>query len=77
MVYGTLKGGDFSLVGSNDADYVGYKVDRKRSLGTHQFLGQTLVSWHFKKQKSVAFSTTKVEYVVVGACYASLLWIIQ
>jgi len=33
------KGGDFLLVGYFDADYAGYKVDRKNTSGTCQFLG--------------------------------------
>ena len=38
------RGGDFSLVGYTDADYAGYKVDRKSTSGTCQFLGPSLVS---------------------------------
>ena len=53
------KGGDFSLVGYTDVDYAGYKVDRKSTLGTCQFLRPCLVSWHSKKQNSVALSTAE------------------
>jgi len=34
-----LKGRDFLLIGYSDADYAGYKVDRKSTSGTCQFLG--------------------------------------
>jgi len=48
------KGGDFSLVGYSDTDYVGYEVDRKSISSMCQSLGTSLVSWHSKKQNSVA-----------------------
>ena len=71
------QGGDFSLVGYTEADYTGYKVDRKSTSGTCQFLGPSLVSWHSKKQNSVALSTAEAEYIAAGACCAQLLWIMQ
>lgn len=71
------RGGDFALVGYTDADYAGYKVDRKSTSGTCQFLGQCLISWHSKKQNSVALSTAEAEYIAAGACCAQLLWIRQ
>ena len=37
------RGGDFSLMGYTNADYAGYKVDRKSTTGTCQFLGPSLV----------------------------------
>jgi len=77
LVYGTLELGDFSLVGYNDADYAGYKVDGKITSGTYQFLGQSLVSWHSKKDNSMVLSTAEAKYSAVRACCAQLLWIKQ
>ena len=37
-----------------DADFAGYKVDRKSTSGCCQFLGSSLISLHSKKQNSVA-----------------------
>ena len=71
------KGSKFNLLGYSDSDYAGCKVDRKSTLGTCQFLGRSLVSWSSKKQNCVALSTTKAEYVAIGACCAQLLWIRQ
>jgi hypothetical protein len=71
------KGSTFDLLGYSDSDYAGCKVDRKRTIGTCQFLGRSLVSWSSKKQNSVALSTVEAEYVAVGACYAQLLWMKQ
>jgi hypothetical protein len=68
------KGSHFKLIGYLDVDYGGYKVDRKSTLGTCQFLGRTIVSWSLKKKNSVALSTTEAEYVITGSCCAQLLW---
>jgi hypothetical protein len=67
------KGSSFELLGYSDADYAGYKVDRKSTSGTCQFLGRSLVSWSSKKQNFVTLSTAEVEYVTAGSCCAQLL----
>jgi hypothetical protein len=67
-------GSTFDLLGYSDSDYAGCKVDRKSTTGTCQFHGRSLVSWSSEKKILVALSTTEVEYVVVGACCAQLLW---
>jgi hypothetical protein len=71
------KGSTIDLIEYSDFDYAGWKVDRKSTSGTCQFLGRSLVSWSSKKQTSVALSTTEAEYVVVGQCYAQLPWMRQ
>jgi hypothetical protein len=38
------KGSTFDLTGYSDADYAGWKIDRKSTSGTCQFLGRSLVS---------------------------------
>ena len=43
-----------SLCGYSNADFVGYRLDRKSTSGTCQFLGSSLVSWSSRKQSSVA-----------------------
>jgi hypothetical protein len=43
------KGSKFTLLGYSDSDYAGCKVERKNTLGTCQFLRQSLVSWSSKK----------------------------
>ncbi|GJZ76948.1 retrovirus-related pol polyprotein from transposon TNT 1-94 [Tanacetum coccineum] len=42
--------------------------------GSAQFLGDKLVNWSSKKQKSNAISTTKAEYIAMSGCYAQILW---
>jgi transposase InsO family protein len=68
---------DFTLIGYSDADFAGYKVDRKSTSGCCQFLGASLISWHSKKQNSVALSTAEAEYIAAGACCSQILWIAQ
>ena len=48
-----------NLVGYSDSDFAGSKTDRKSTSGTCQFIGSALVSWHNKKQNSVALSTVE------------------
>ncbi|GKB87460.1 retrovirus-related pol polyprotein from transposon TNT 1-94 [Tanacetum coccineum] len=43
-----------------DADHVGCQDTRRGTSGSAQFLGDKLVTWSFKKQKSTAISSTKI-----------------
>jgi hypothetical protein len=54
------------LHGFSDADFVGCRLDRKSTFATCQFLGSSWVSWSFRKQSSVAQSTTEAEYVALS-----------
>ncbi|GJW89990.1 integrase, catalytic region, zinc finger, CCHC-type containing protein [Tanacetum coccineum] len=40
----------------------------------HQFLRDRLVSWSSKKQRSMAISTIKAEYIAMSGCCAQILW---
>ncbi|KAH9657669.1 CCHC-type domain-containing protein [Citrus sinensis] len=60
------KGKEVDMKTYRDADFAGYKVDRKSTSGTCNFLGHYLVSWFSKKQNSVALSTTEAEYIAAG-----------
>jgi hypothetical protein len=71
------KGSTIDLIGYSDADWVGCKIDRKRTSGTCQFLGRSLVSWASKKQNLVTLSTAEAEYIAAGHCCAQLLWMRQ
>ena len=66
---------DFKLIGYSDADFAGCKVDRKSTSGGCQFLGDRLISWSSKKQKSISTSTAEAEYIAAGSCCAQILWI--
>src|ERR1043165_7855474 len=70
-------GSDCSLVGYSDSDFAGCKLDRKSTSGTCHFFSNSLVSWHSKKQVSVALSTAEAEYVAAGNYCAQILWLKQ
>ncbi|GJZ38021.1 retrovirus-related pol polyprotein from transposon TNT 1-94 [Tanacetum coccineum] len=42
--------------------------------GSAQFLGDKLVSWSSKNQKSTAISSTEAEYIALSGCCAQILW---
>jgi hypothetical protein len=43
------KGAHIEFIGYSDVDYAGCKVNRRRTSGTCQFLGRSLVCWSSKK----------------------------
>ncbi|GKD78392.1 hypothetical protein Tco_1341013 [Tanacetum coccineum] len=65
----------FALRAFADADYAGCQDTRRSTSGSAQFLGDKLVSWTSKKQKSTAISTTEAEYIALSGCCAQILWI--
>ena len=62
------------MIGYLNADFARCKVDRKSTGGGCQFLGDRLVSWSSKKQKSISTSTAEAEYIAAGSCCAQILW---
>ncbi|KAI4369936.1 hypothetical protein MLD38_018327 [Melastoma candidum] len=71
------KRSSFDLIRYSDADFAGCKIDRKSTSGTCQLLGDMHISWHSKKQASVALSTAEAEYIAAASCCAQLLWMRQ
>nr|GEW77148.1 copia protein [Tanacetum cinerariifolium] len=63
-----------ALTAYADADHAGCQDTRRSTSGSAQFLGDKLVSWSSKKQKSTAISTTEAEYIVMSGCCAQILW---
>ncbi|GJR30912.1 hypothetical protein Tco_1107144 [Tanacetum coccineum] len=57
-----------------DADHAGCQDTQRSTSGSAQFLGDKLVSWSSKKQKSIAISTTEAEYIAMSGCCAQILW---
>ncbi|GKE25787.1 retrotransposon protein, putative, ty1-copia subclass [Tanacetum coccineum] len=57
-----------------NADHVGCQDTRRSTSGSAQFLGDKLVSWSSKKQKSTAISSTEAEYIALSGCCAQILW---
>ncbi|GJY05587.1 retrovirus-related pol polyprotein from transposon TNT 1-94, partial [Tanacetum coccineum] len=63
-----------SLTAYADADHAGCQDSRRSTSGSAQFLGDRLVSWSSKKQRSTAISTTEAEYTAMSGCCAQILW---
>ncbi|GJX11977.1 hypothetical protein Tco_0201836 [Tanacetum coccineum] len=52
------------------ADHVGCQDTRRSTSGSMQLLGDRFVSWSSKRQKSIAISSTKAEYIALSGCCA-------
>ncbi|GKC68890.1 putative RNA-directed DNA polymerase [Tanacetum coccineum] len=63
-----------SLTAYSDADHAGCQDTKHSTSGSAQFLGNKLVSWSSKKQKSTAISSTEAEYIALSGCCAQILW---
>nr|GEU29561.1 retrovirus-related Pol polyprotein from transposon TNT 1-94 [Tanacetum cinerariifolium] len=63
-----------ALTAYKDADHAGCQDTRRSTSGSTQFLGDKLVSWSSKKQKSNAISTIEAEYIAMFGCCAQILW---
>ncbi|GKC38404.1 hypothetical protein Tco_1050788 [Tanacetum coccineum] len=59
-----------SLTAYADADHAGCQDTRRSTSGSVQFLGDKLVSWSSKKQKSTAISSTEAEYISLSGAIA-------
>ncbi|KAI0502594.1 hypothetical protein KFK09_017548 [Dendrobium nobile] len=59
----------------SDADWAGDLLTRKSTSGYCTFLGENLVSWTVKKQKTVSRSSTESEYRALAAATADILWL--
>ncbi|GJY43012.1 retrovirus-related pol polyprotein from transposon TNT 1-94 [Tanacetum coccineum] len=65
---------EHSAIISQDADHTGCQETRCSTSESAQFLGDKLISWYSKKQKSTAISSTKAEYIGLSRCCAQILW---
>nr|GEZ63361.1 uncharacterized mitochondrial protein AtMg00810-like [Tanacetum cinerariifolium] len=68
------KDSSIALTAFADADHAGCQDTRRSTYGSLQFLGERLISWSSKRQKSVAISSTKAEYIALSGCCAQILW---
>ncbi|GJX50009.1 hypothetical protein Tco_0276854, partial [Tanacetum coccineum] len=63
-----------ALTAFANADHAGCQDTRRSASGSMQLLGDRLVSWSLKRQKSAAISSTKAEYIALSGCCAQVLW---
>ncbi|GJV80166.1 retrovirus-related pol polyprotein from transposon TNT 1-94 [Tanacetum coccineum] len=68
------KDSSFALTAFADADHAGCQDTRRSTSGSIQLLGDRLVSWSSKRQKSAAISSTEAEYIALSGCCAQVLW---
>nr|GEY83938.1 uncharacterized mitochondrial protein AtMg00810-like [Tanacetum cinerariifolium] len=63
-----------ALIAFVDADHAGCQDTRRSTSGSLQFLGERLISWSSKRQKSAAISNMEAEYIALSGCCAQILW---
>ncbi|GKF38522.1 hypothetical protein Tco_0118583 [Tanacetum coccineum] len=62
-----------SLKAYSDAYHAGSQDARRSTSRSAQFLGDKLVSWSSKKQKSTVISSTEAEYIALSGCCTQIL----
>ncbi|GJZ34179.1 retrovirus-related pol polyprotein from transposon TNT 1-94 [Tanacetum coccineum] len=60
---------------TSDADHPGCQDTRHSTSGSMQFLGDRLVSWSSKRQKSAVISSMEAEYIAMYWCLCQILWL--
>nr|GEX92097.1 retrotransposon protein, putative, Ty1-copia subclass [Tanacetum cinerariifolium] len=68
------KDSSIAVIAFADADHAGCQDTRRSTSGSVQFLGERLISWSSKRQKSAAISSTESEYIALYGCCAQILW---
>ncbi|GJV42730.1 retrovirus-related pol polyprotein from transposon TNT 1-94 [Tanacetum coccineum] len=68
------KDSSIALTAFVDADHAGCQDTRRNTSGSMHFLGDRLVSWSLKRQKSAVISSMEAEYIAMSGCYAQILW---
>ncbi|GKD46252.1 retrovirus-related pol polyprotein from transposon TNT 1-94 [Tanacetum coccineum] len=61
-----LKDSSIALTAFADADHAGCQDTRRSTSSSMQFLGDRLVIWSSKRQKSAAISSTEAEYIAIA-----------
>ncbi|GJU24709.1 reverse transcriptase domain-containing protein [Tanacetum coccineum] len=67
------KDSSIALIAFADADHAGCQDTRHSTSGSMQFLGDRLISWSSKRQKSAAISSTEAEYIALSGCLLTIV----
>ncbi|PKU87323.1 Retrovirus-related Pol polyprotein from transposon TNT 1-94 [Dendrobium catenatum] len=67
--------GDLTLRTYTDVDWAADSTDHKSVKGFCTYLGSTLISWHVKKQATVAKSSTEAEYRSLSSATSDVIWL--
>ncbi|GKB40146.1 retrovirus-related pol polyprotein from transposon TNT 1-94 [Tanacetum coccineum] len=57
-----------------DVNHAGCQDTKRSTSSNMQLLGDRLVSFSSKKQKSITISSTEAEYIALSGCCAQILW---
>ncbi|GJX06639.1 hypothetical protein Tco_0194571 [Tanacetum coccineum] len=68
------KDSSIALTAYADVDHAGCQDTNQSTSRCMQLLGDRLVSWSSKRQKSSTISSTEVEYIALFDCCALVLW---
>ncbi|GKC35499.1 retrovirus-related pol polyprotein from transposon TNT 1-94 [Tanacetum coccineum] len=68
------KDSSIALTAYADVNHTGCQDTRRSTSGSMQFLGDILVTWSSKRQKSTAISSTEAKYIAMFGCCAQILW---
>nr|GEX26590.1 retrovirus-related Pol polyprotein from transposon TNT 1-94 [Tanacetum cinerariifolium] len=68
------KNSSIALIAFVDADHTGCQDTHRSTSGRMQYLGERLISWSSKRQKSAGISSTKAKYIALSGCCAQILW---
>ncbi|GJT95766.1 retrovirus-related pol polyprotein from transposon TNT 1-94 [Tanacetum coccineum] len=63
-----------TLTAFADVDHAGCQDTRHSTSTSMQFLGDRLISWSLKRQKSVAISSREADYITLSGGCAQILW---
>nr|GEX03101.1 retrovirus-related Pol polyprotein from transposon TNT 1-94 [Tanacetum cinerariifolium]GEX29709.1 retrovirus-related Pol polyprotein from transposon TNT 1-94 [Tanacetum cinerariifolium] len=69
-----LKDSSVALTAFTDADHAGCQDTTRSTSGSLQFLGERLISWSSKRQKSAAISSIEAEYIALSGYCTQILW---
>ncbi|XP_019192715.1 PREDICTED: uncharacterized protein LOC109187009 [Ipomoea nil] len=61
----------------SDSDWTGCPIDKKSTSGYAVFLGNNLVFWLSRKQRTVAHSSTEAEYKALADVSAEVTWVVS
>nr|GEV89312.1 hypothetical protein [Tanacetum cinerariifolium] len=64
------KDSSVALTAFSDSDHAGCQDTCRSTSGSLHFLGEILISWSSKRQKSNAISSTEAEYIALSGCCA-------